>query len=530
MGFMAADRAPSPGGLRWSVRTRILAAMLLVAAIGMTAAGATAYLVQRERIVHEIDERLLRSVESVRGVAVGPEPESEDTENTENTESTEYTESTEDAPGENPPSGAEVPSAEVPASPGYENAEAVLQAVMSRVLPGGNESSLGIIDGRPRFITVAEVDFHLEDDPGFITRVTEEVSDGTVRMGTYVGDLGRLRYIAVPVSVEGKSEQGIFVTAIDVNAELGEITTAFRTYAWVAAVSLIAVGLVGWYVAGRLLRPIRALRDTASRITGSDLSERIPVTGNDDVSALTTTVNEMLQRIDDSLRSQRQLLDDVRHELKTPLTIVRGHLELLDTGSAADVDETRKLVIDELDRMAVLVEDISLLATSQDQQLIRTEVDAAELTRQIFQKASAIAGHEWVLDLTDNIESGPVSLDADRITQAVLQLADNAAKYTPAGSPITIGCSSSSTEVHFWVADRGPGIPPESQARIFERFGRADTGRGVQGSGLGLPIVNTIAAAHGGRVTLTSSSRGSRFTIEIPTTPAEEPHEQHSHR
>lgn len=488
--------------------------MLLVAAIGMTAAGGTAYLVQRDRILQEIDDRLLRSVESVRAVAVGSGrsagtlPDAGDA-----------ADAADGAAEQDQATGAEVPE-----SPGFADADAVLEAVLARVLPGGNESSLGIVDGVPRFVTVAEVDFHLEDDPAFIDRVTREVSDGSVRLGTAIGELGHLRYIAVPVTVKNAPEEGVFVTAIDVNAELGEITTAFRTYTWVAAVSLLAVGLVGWFVAGRLLRPIRALRETASRITGSDLSERIPVTGNDDVSALTATVNEMLQRIDEAVKTQRQLLDDVRHELKTPLTIIRGHLELLDAGNADDVSETRELVIDELDRMSSLVDDIELLATSQDRQLTRETVDVVELARQIFAKASAIPGHDWTLELTETPEHRQVSLDADRITQAVLQLADNAAKYTPDGSPIVIGMSQPGTEVHFWVADRGPGIPPESQERIFQRFGRVDSGRGVHGSGLGLSIVDAIAAAHGGRVTLASSPLGSRFAVEIPLRPPEDVH------
>src|SRR5690606_18287858 len=131
-------------------------------------------------------------------------------------------------------------------------------------------------------------------------------------------------------------------------AELDEITTAFRTYTWVAIATLAAVGLVGWFVAGRLLKPVRVLQETASRITASDLSERIPVTGNDDLSALTTTVNSMLDRIEESVDARRRLLDDVRHELKTPVTIVRGHLELLDVADPQDVSSTRDLLIDEL--------------------------------------------------------------------------------------------------------------------------------------------------------------------------------------
>lgn len=467
--------------------------MLAVAAVGMAAAGTTAYLVQRDRILQEVDEKLLHSLESVRAVAVGAVEAPEDTE------------------------------AESPPTPEFENPEAVLQAVLSRVLPDANESSLGLVDGKPRFVSVAEVSFHLEDDPDFIDRVVSEVTDGSIRMGTHRSELGHLRYIAIPITVEGSEETGLFVTAIEVNDELGEITTAFQTYAWVAALALIAVGLVGWFVAGRLLRPIRVLRETASRITASDLRERIPVTGNDDVSALTATVNDMLARIEESIRAQGQLLDDVRHELKTPVTIVRGHLELLDEHRPEDVKETRDLVIDELDRMITLIDDIALLASTEVIQLRLEPTDVADLMRLIHGKSTAIAGHEWTLNLGGISAGTSAMLDPARITQAVLQLVDNAAKYSPAETEITLGATRLPDVIRVWVEDTGPGIAPEAQQRIFERFGRADTGRGIEGSGLGLPIVNAIARAHGGQVILNSSSTGSRFTIEVPTHAPEGP-------
>jgi len=221
----------------------------------------------------------------------------------------------------------------------------------------------------------------------------------------------------------------------------------------------------------------------------------------------------MLDRLDGAMTSQRQLLDDVRHELATPITIVRGHLELLDPEDVDDVEATRLLAIDELDRMARLVDDIESLTDSQRMSLTLTATDVGDLTEEVFAKASGIPGHEWVLESAVQV-SAP--LDVGRITQAWLQLVDNAAKYSPHGSRIRLGSTGRGKEVEFWVADRGSGIPPGSEQRIFERFGRADTGRGIRGSGLGLPIVQAIATAHGGRVSLESSSEGSRFGIVIP--------------
>jgi signal transduction histidine kinase len=340
------------------------------------------------------------------------------------------------------------------------------------------------------------------------------VSDGTVRLGTAVGALGTLRYIAAPITIEGDPQQGVYIAALDITAELEDSTSAFVTYATVAAGGLIAVGLVGWFVSGRLLRPLRDLRDAASRISATDLTERIPVQGNDDLSGLTSTVNTMLDRIDGAVSAQKQLLNDVRHELKTPITIVRGQLEVADPEDPADVRQAIAIAIDELDRMSALVDEIESLADSQQALVNRSPVDIRDFTDQVFAKASTDSGHAWSLAEHADVVG---LLDSARITQAWLQLADNAAKYSPDGSPISLGSRVvDDVALEFWVADQGPGIPKDMEDRIFERFGRVGAKRGVQGSGLGLPIVAAIAKAHGGRVTLHSSPVGSRFGIEIP--------------
>ena len=220
----------------------------------------------------------------------------------------------------------------------------------------------------------------------------------------------------------------------------------------------------------------------------------------------------MLDRLAESSRGQRRLLDDVRHELKTPITIVRGHLELLDPGRADDVEATRALAIDELDRMAELVDALATLEEVSRDAITAAPVDVDALTRDVHAKVSVIPGHEWVLDAA---ASGIALLDRARLTQAWLQLADNAAKYAPAGTDIGVGSAVIGDELELWVRDRGPGIPDGFESRIFERFGRADTGS-AQGFGLGLPIVQAIAHAHGGRVVVQSSPAGSRFALLIP--------------
>lgn len=476
-------RVLAPRPFRWSVRLRILASILLVTALGMTVAGFVTFLVQRDRTLDEIEDRLLARVESARDVLASPDEQQT-----------------------------------------YGSTRDALRALIARFVPAHDESSLGLIDGQPAYVPNLEGDFAIESDTALVARFVAEASDGAVHRGSAQTETGSLRYITAPLTVPGDAEVGLYVVTINVDEELNELTASFMTFAAVSVGALAAIGLVGWFVAGRLLRPIRSLSAAASRITASERRERIPVDGDDDVSELTRTVNDMLDRLDSALTGQRQLLDDVRHELKTPITIVRGHLELLDPAEVADVVATRTLAIDELDRMAGLVDDIEAYAETQAAPPIRLEAPVAELTRSVFERATVLSQHRWQLA---EVAEATVSIDSARITQAWLQLADNAAKYAPADSLIRIGSTVRNgtvrestvleTTVELWVQDEGPGIPVGSEERVFERFGRIDTGRGIRGSGLGLPIVRSIARAHGGDVELARVGQGSRFTIVLPT-------------
>lgn len=467
------------GALR-SVRSRILTSILIVAALGMTIAGSTAYLLQRERLLTGIDERLTQTVEGLQFIADGGET------------------------GQSPPTSV---------------AEFLTQS-MQRVLPDHYESTVGIIDGRPAYVPSSDLAFRLDRDEAFIDRVLAEAHPERVVMGTADAQAGTLRYALVPINIDGDPAQGIYVSAYNLDAEFASVSQAFRTYTIVAVVMLVLVGLVGWVVAGRLLRPIRALRDTAEGITDTDLSRRIEVVGRDDVSDLAHTVNRMLERLEAGFLSQRRLLDDVGHELKTPLTIIRGHLELLDPARPDDIERARTIAIDELDRLTTVVGDIALLAKSRTPGFVQAEeLAVADLTSTVFEKARMLSTrHEWSLTARAHTTA---RLDGRRVTQAWLQLAENAAKYSPPGTAIEIGSATSADDegqatVDLWVRDHGPGIPLEQLSVVFERFARADEGRGVEGSGLGLSIVAAISQAHGGTAFAVSGGVGTRVVIRLP--------------
>jgi two-component system OmpR family sensor kinase len=321
--------------------------------------------------------------------------------------------------------------------------------------------------------------------------------------------------------MEGDAQTGIYVRAIDLGAELSPVTAAITTYSLAAIAVVGAIGVVGWFVAGRLLSPIRDLRAAADAITLDDMSPRLAPQGNDDISDLTRTVNSMLDRLEDSVDVQRQLLDDVRHELKTPITIVRGHLEMMNPTDAADVATTREIGIAELDRMTRLVDDIDLLATVEGDGFTMTEVDLAALTARIGELVAVIPGHSWSVD---SAAEGVIHGDSDRLLQAWLQLADNAAKYTPEGSAIELGSRLDASGAQLWVRDHGVGIPPAARHRIFRRFDRAHGKRSVGGSGLGLAIVDAIAKGHGGLCAVTDTpGGGATFTMHLPLPTAELP-------
>jgi signal transduction histidine kinase len=282
---------------------------------------------------------------------------------------------------------------------------------------------------------------------------------------------------------------------------------------------LVLTAALAWSIAGRILRPVRELTSTARRITGSDLSARIPVEGRDELAELGGTFNDMVQRLEDGITSRRRFLDDVAHELRTPITIARGHLEVLGD-DPAERAETVAIVTDELDRMSRYVSDLLVLAKAEQPDFLSpAPIDLGELALDLLARLPGLAPRRWVLDAAPPVGIVTVVADRERLEQAVLNLASNAVQHTDDGAEIGLDIGATGQEAWLAVRDTGPGVDAAVAETLFDRYARGATSRTTRpdGAGIGLSIVDAIARAHGGRASLTSTpGAGATFTVTVP--------------
>lgn len=454
-----------------SVRIRITAAITVVAALGLLAVGFATYITERQRTVHQVDRVLNSQLDATRFLV---EQGNADT-------------------GE------------------WDDLEQALRTVVQRASPDDNTGVVGIVDGHAAMVPGIGVDVDLQSAPGFVPYVVSHTASEPV-IGTYAEEGVAWRFLAIPIQVHAAdTTEAIFVIAYDLVAELGELNVAARIWMIASAVTIAVIAAVAVLVTTRLLRPLRRMRETAERISAGHLSERLPIDGHDDVSDLAATMNDMWDRLDRAMTAQRHLLGDVGHELKTPITVVRGHLELVDPDNPAEVRETVTLTLDELDRVSQLLQDLADAASVHDPRAVQlSPTDVADLIDQIALKAQGIPGA--------SVTVGPVAqvvaeVDSRRITQALLQLAQNA--VTHGGGTLEISARTDGDLLRLQVSDHGPGVPDADKERVFGRFQRGNPAR--RGSGLGLNIVRLIARAHQGIADITDTpGGGATFILTIP--------------
>lgn len=458
--------------MRYSVRQRITFVVALLTAIALIGVGFTLYAVQRQNVDRSIEREQAKEIAEFRDLQ----------------------------------SSAKDPETGQP----FNSADRLIRWFLERNLPAPGEVFYGFpTSGQPLFQGTR--DPALESSDEFSATIKRMRTGG----GTAEIEIPSGTYRLSSQPVHDASGDGLFVVVHNVSEAYSGVTRLLATYATVAALSWLIITCIASLMAGRLLTPVRRLSETAQAISAGDLSRRIDVSGNDDLTELQRTFNAMLDRLEAAFASQRRLLDDAGHELRTPLTIVRGHLELLDTHDPEEIESTRALLLDELDRMARLVNDLLILAKTRrpDFVTLRPE-DVHLLTTELFHKARALGPRQWS---QDDVATGTVAVDRQRLTQAMMQLVENAVRHTKETDTIAIGSRWTATGLEFWVRDSGPGVAEADRELIFHRFHR---GAGRQttdpGFGLGLSIVAAIAEAHGGRIDLDDTKRGATFRLILP--------------
>jgi len=470
---------------RAGIRTRIISAVLGLTTLALLTAGFGMYFQARAQTMARITASLDQTVDLLTRLSFEPDP-------------------TTGQPFDNP--------------------ETLMQIALQRLQLSAYEGAVAFVDGELWWIAAESVLVRPELDPEFVAEVQLLAELPTTSIGISNTSANEFQYIVVPAHF-ANGETGALVHVYDMRAELTPLRTLYLGFAAIGLIILTMIGLLIWLLVNRLLEPITALQTTASQISESDLTKRVPIIGKDELADLSVTVNNMLDRLQNAVNGQRDLLDDVGHELRTPLTIMRGNLEVMDASDINDVVATKALVIDEVDRMHRLVEDLLLIAKADQVDFIRPELVAiAEFTDETFVKATALGDRNWILAEVADIHT---ELDPQRTAQAWLQLAANAVQYSNDGTDIELGSrvitgSDKSQAIEFWVQDNGVGIAADELATIVDRYAQGKASRQLGTDdwhhyGLGLAIVNSIVTAQGGRLRIESVlGQGSTFTMVLP--------------
>jgi two-component system OmpR family sensor kinase len=308
------------------------------------------------------------------------------------------------------------------------------------------------------------------------------------------------------------------------------VSDLVRTILVTAAIVLAVGAATAWLIVRRGLRPVDRMVDTASAIAAGDLSQRIEHDDEDrsELGRLAAALDDMLAQLEAAFtereQSQAQLeqfVADASHELRTPVTAIRGYAELYRRGGIAEgeaLDRAMARIEGESERMGRLVEDLLLLARlDQHQPLDITEVDLTQLAADAVSDLRAVdTGRSVTLDAAVPVV---VAGDERRLRQVLANLLGNARVHTPPGTPVHVAVEPDDGNARLVVADEGPGVDAANRARIFERFYRADRSRSRArgGAGLGLSIVERVVVAHGGRLEVDERpGGGARFTVWLP--------------
>jgi len=375
-------------------------------------------------------------------------------------------------------------------------------------------------DGR----VISNSEVRVEEGTGAVPTSTTEPVFVDV---TLDGD--QYRVLATPIIAQGQSV-GVFEAAL----AMGPIQqTASGVATTLSAAGLIALAIVlplAYYGTRRALAPLTRMAEDAAAISHARPGRRIEYDGPpDELGSLADSLNSMLKRLENAFDDQRRFVADASHELRTPVAVVRGNVELLRSGSARgdEAGESLEMIEHEAVRMTRLLDQMLSLARLEDADRLRVQpLSVSTMIDEVTARARALGDRNIV-------HGGECGLwiegDPDLLDQALVNLVRNAFAHTRAGGRIAIECESDERNVRILVTDDGRGIPPQEVDRVFDRFFRAQSARrdtDTGGAGLGLAIVRRLVELHGGRVWAENAQpHGARFVIELPRIP--EPADQY---
>ena len=473
--------------MKLSLRSRVLAATLALVVAGLAGAGVATYAFLRSFLLHRVDQQLVQAQDPVSHVL---------------SESIQFGGPDRAVPGNIVPPGtygafvAASGRTVISRTIGYQESSSLPTPKLPSGMPGSRSGPSG---STPSFFTASS------GGPSF-------------------------RVIAQSATLLPSGVRGTLVVAIPLTEVSGTLHRLVLVELGVAAAVLVAVGAVSWWLVRLGLRPLDRMASTTKAIAAGDLSRRVePEDDRTEVGRLGVALNTMLGQIEAAFDQQRaseerlrRFIGDASHELRTPITSIRGYAELFRRGAAErpeDLDRAMRRIEDEGARMGVLVDDLLLLARlDQGRPLERAPVDLGPLVTDAVDDARAADSGRDVALHTD----GPAVVLGDemRLRQVVANLLENARTHTPAETPISVRLAASTDTATIEVADRGPGLSLEEAEHVFERFYRGDPSRSRSsgGAGLGLSIAAAIVQAHGGRITVSSKEgKGATFVVSLPT-------------
>jgi two-component system, OmpR family, sensor kinase len=331
------------------------------------------------------------------------------------------------------------------------------------------------------------------------------------------------RVLTVPVMKGGR-----VINLVQVGISLENVFNTQRRFLLIMGAvlpfGLLLASVGGWVLARRALKPVDRMTRAARRISGEYLAGRLQETGTgDELDRLAKTLNDMLARLDGSFRQIRQFSADAAHELQTPLTILKGEIEVA-LRSPRSPEEYRGVLnssLEEIDRISSLVEGLLLLARA-DRGVLRLDLkplNLPELLGEVGEQMRRLAENRAVSLDYGLMEPAAIQGDREHFKRLLVNLIDNAIQYTPAGGRVTLSLRCDGGWAHVAISDTGMGFTVDEQEQIFNRFYRAAEARSQRGggAGLGLSIAQSIAAAHGGRIEGESTpGQGSTFTVSLP--------------